>query len=172
LNEFAPPGQLKRYLPFLMNIGRVITAYVVSPLAAAVYMLFFFWLINDRDPQIWRDLLGIVSMIGFYALIGYVAEGLFGTPLLCWFRRRGYSSLRSFLLGGFAIGFVIWLYWFITLFQLFGQKSLTFNLVFAVAGCIAPALLGTFIFWSIGGRQITNRWTRAEPADLSSTTCV
>ena len=138
-----------------MKVRRVITAYVVSPLVAAIYMLLFFWLINDRYPELWHDLLGIISILGFYALIGYVAEGLFGTPLLCWFRRRGYSSLRSFLLGGFAIGFIIWLFCFIYLFQLFGAKSAIFNLVFGVAGCIAPALLGTIVFWFIGGRQIT-----------------
>lgn len=136
-----------------MKVLRVITAYLVSPLAAAIYMLPFFWLINDRDPQIWGDPIGIVSILALYAFHGYVAEALFGTPLLCWFRRRGYSSLRPFLLGAVAIGFVIWLYYFIALFQFFVQMSLTFNLVFALAGCIAPALLGTVTFGlSAGGR--------------------
>jgi hypothetical protein len=90
-----------------MKVARVIAAYLVSPLVAATYMVVFYWLINERDPQIWRDPVGIVSILALYAFHGYLAEGLFCTPLLCWFRRRGYSSLRPFLLGAVAIGFVI-----------------------------------------------------------------
>jgi hypothetical protein len=155
-----------------MKVGRVIAAYIVSPLVGGIYWVVFNWQLNGRDPQMWRDFIGIVSILGLFTIVGYIAEGLLGTPLLCWFRRRGYSSLRSFLLGGVAIGIVIWLFISLLYFPLFRERSFVFNLMFGLLGCTVPALLSTIVFWFIGGRQITNRWTRAEPPGLSSTTCV
>ena len=154
-----------------MKVGRVIAAYIVSPFAGGVYWVVFNWLINGRDPQMWRDPIGIISILGLFTVIGYIAEGLLGTPLLCWFRRRGDSSLRSFLLGGLAVAIVVWLFTSLVYSQLFRERSFVFNLMFLLLGCTVPALLSTIVFWFIGGRQITNRWTRAEPAGLSSTTC-
>jgi hypothetical protein len=73
-----------------MKVGRLVAAYIISPLVAGIYWVLLNWLLNQRDPQLLRDPLGIVSILVLFTLIGYVAEGLLGTPLLCWFRRRGY----------------------------------------------------------------------------------
>jgi hypothetical protein len=79
-----------------MKVARVIAAHIVSPLAGAIYWVVLNWLLNRRDPELLRDPLAIVGILLLFATIGYVAEGLLGTPLLCWFRRRGYSRcLRS-----------------------------------------------------------------------------
>ena len=140
-----------------MKVRRVIIAYIVSPFAGGVYWLVLNWLLNGGDPQMLRDPPPVVSILGLFTVIGYFAEGLLGTPLLCWFRRRGYSSLRSFLLGGVAIAIVVWLSTSLLYIQFFRQMSLGFNLMFGLLGCTVPALLSTIVFWFVGGRQITNR---------------
>jgi len=155
-----------------MKVARVIAAYIVSPLAGAIYWVVLNWLLNRRDPELLRDPLAIVGILLLFAIIGYLAEGLLGTPLLYWFRRRGYSSLFSFLWGGFAIGVIVWLYPLLLFFPVLRERSLPYNLMSVLIGAVVPALLSTTVFWFIAGRQITNRWTRAEPAGLSSTTCV
>ena len=137
-----------------MKVNRVITAYLVSPFAAGIYWVFLNWQINGRDPEMWRDLVGILSILGLFAVIGYVAEGLLGIPLLYWFRRHGYLSLPLFLIGGILVGIVVGLF-VIALYQLFREMSLMFNLMFVLVGCIVPALLSTIVFWFIGGRHIT-----------------
>ena len=155
-----------------MKVARVIAAYIVSPLAGGIYWVVLNWLLNHRDPELLRDPLAIVGILLLFAIIGYVAEGLLGTPLLCWFRRRGYSSLRSFLWGGFAIGVIVWVYPLLLFFPVLRERSLLYNIMSVLIGSVVPALLSTIVFWSIAGRQITNRWTRAEPAGFSSTTYV
>jgi len=138
-----------------MKLRRVIAAYIVSPLAGGVYWLFLNWLINGRNPELLRDPLAIVSIVGLFTVIGYVAEGLLGTPLLCWFRKRGYSSLPSFMWSGFAIGIVAWLYPLLLFFPFLREQSLFFNIMVVLIGCVVPALLSTIVFWFIAGRQIT-----------------
>ena len=101
------------------------------------------------------DLIGIISILGLFTLIGYIAEGLLATPLLYWFRRRGYSSLRSFLLGGLAVAIIVWLITSLLYSPILREMSLVFNLMFLLLGCTVPALLSTIVFWFIGGRQIT-----------------
>jgi len=145
-----------------MKLRRVIAAYILSPFAGGIYWVVFNWQLNGRDPQMWRDPIGIVSILGLFTIVGYTAEGLLGTPMLCWFRRRGCSSLRSFLLGGVVIAIVVWLFISLLYFPLFHEKSLVFNLMFLLVGCMAPTLLSTIVGWFISGRQITSRWTRAE----------
>ena len=154
-----------------MKRSRIIAAYILSPFAGGIYWLVLNWQLNGRDPQMLRDPIGIISILSLFTMIGYVAEGLLGTPLLCWFRRRGYSSLPLFLWGGFAIGVLAWLYPLLVFFPVFRERSLFFNLMSVLIGSVIPALLSTTVFWLIAGRQITNRWTRAESAGLSSTTC-
>jgi hypothetical protein len=138
-----------------MKVTRVITAYVVSPLAGGVYWVVLNWLINSRNPELLRDPLGIISILGLFTVIGYIAEGLLGTPLLCWFRKRGYSSLRSFIWSGFAIGIVAWLYPLLLFFPFLREQSLFFNIMFVLIGCVVPAVLSAIVFWFIAGRQIT-----------------
>jgi len=142
-----------------MKISRVVATYILSPVAGGIYWLVLNWQLNGRDPQMLRDPLGIVSIFVLFTVIGYVAEGLLGTPLLCWFRRRGYSSLRSFLLGGVAIAIVVWLSTTLLYFQILREMSLVFNLMFLLVGCIVPVLLSTIVFWFVGGRQITSAWS-------------
>jgi ABC-type thiamin/hydroxymethylpyrimidine transport system permease subunit len=107
-------------------------------------------------------------MFGLFTIIGYVAEGLLGTPLLYWFRRRGYSSLRSFLLGGVAIAIVVWLSTSLLYIQILREMSVVFNLMFLLVRCIAPVLLSTIVFWFIGGRQITRAWSGLAESGLNS----
>jgi hypothetical protein len=111
-----------------------------------MYMLGLQW-VSGLAPT-WSDPLGIVSIIGLYAIIGYFAEGM-ATPIICLLRSRGYMGLRWFLLGGLVIGMFLWL--FLTLyFQIFRQASLTFNLKVGLLGCIPPALISTTLFWFLG----------------------
>ncbi|HEY3040585.1 MAG TPA: hypothetical protein VGJ66_17740 [Pyrinomonadaceae bacterium] len=147
-----------------MKVARVIAAYIVSPLAGGIYWVVLNWLLNHCDPELLRDPLAIVGILLLFAIIGYVAEGLLGTPLLCWFRRRGYSSLHSFLWGGFAIGVIVWVYPLLLFFPVLRERSLFFNLMAALLGSVVPALLSTIVFWVIAGRNPTNRWTRAAEA--------
>jgi len=129
-------------------------------LAGGIYWVVLNWLLNDRDPELLRDPLAIVGILLLFAIIGYVAEGLLGTPLLCWFRRRGYSSLPSFLWGGFAIGVIVWVYPLLLFFLVLRERSLFYNVIAVLVGSVVPTLLSTIVFWFIAGRQITNRWTR------------
>jgi hypothetical protein len=151
-----------------MKVVRVIAAYIVSPLAGAIYWVVLNWLLNHRDPQLLQDPLAIVGILLLFAIIGYVAEGLLGTPLLWWFRRRGYSSLHSFLWGGFAIGVIVWVYPLLFFFPVLCERSLFYNVMAVLVGSVVPALLSTIVFWIIAGRQITNRWTRAAGARFAS----
>jgi len=159
LKGIAPPGQLRRYLPPFMKVSRVVATYILSPVASGIYWLVLNWQLDGRDPQMLRDPLGIVSIFALFTVIRYVAERLLGTPLLCWLSRRGYSSLRSFLLGGVAIAIVVWLSTTLLYFQILREMSLVFNLMFLLIGCIVPVLLSTIVFWFVGGRQITSAWS-------------
>ena len=88
-------------------------------------------------------------MIGLFAIIGYFAEGV-ATPIICLLRSRGRMSLWWFLLGGVVVGLWIWLFWSLYLIGLFIHMSLRFNLMFALLGCVVPALISTTVFWCIG----------------------
>ena len=105
-----------------MKRGRIIAAYILSPFAGAIYMFVLLWLLNDRDPDMWRDPLGIVSIIGLFAIIGYFAEGI-ATPIICLLSSRGYMGLRWFLLGGLVIGICLWLFLTVYYFQIFHEMS-------------------------------------------------
>jgi len=131
-----------------MSRGRVIAAYVVSPFGGAIYMFVLLWLLNYRDPDMLRDYVGILSIIGLFAIIGFVGEGI-ATPIICLLRSRGHMNLRWFLLGGLVVGVCMWLFWSLYL-QLFGTTSFTFTLMFGLLGCIAPALISSSVFWFIG----------------------
>jgi hypothetical protein len=130
-----------------MKRGRIITAYVLSPFAGAIYMLVLMWLLNG---PMWDDPKGIVSVIVIFAIIGYLVEGLLGTPVLCFFRRRGHLSLPWFLLGGLVIGIVLWIFLMIYLFPIFIETLFSYKLMFGLLGCVAPALISTSAFWFIG----------------------
>jgi hypothetical protein len=71
-------------------------------------------------------------------------------------------------LGGLAVATVVWLFTSLVYSQLLREMSFVFNLMFLLLGCTVPALLSTIVFWFIGGRQITNRWTGAAGACFSS----
>ena len=155
----ADAGVIFLNLPFHMRPGRVIAAYIVSPIVGGIYWVVLNGLVSSWIAQMWLDPVGIVSILGLFTVIGYVAEGLLGTPLLFWFRRRGFSSLRWFLLGGLAVAIVVWLFASLLYSQILREMSLVFNLMFLLVGCIVPALLSTTLFWFIAGRQITRAWS-------------
>jgi hypothetical protein len=140
-----------------MKRGQLIGAYLLSPFAGALYMLAFLWLVNNRPP--W-DFRGIISILGLFVLVGYLAEGILGTPILCWFRRSGRLSLPWFLLGGLVIGIFLSIFFLIYLFQLFQGTSFTYKLMFGLFGCIAPALLSTSLFWFLGASADNKRLER------------
>jgi len=132
-----------------MRRGRVIAAYIVSPFAGAIYMFVLLWLLNHRDPNMLGDYVGILSVIGLFAIIGYFGEGI-ATPIICLLRSRGHMNLPWFLLGGLVVGVWMWLFWSLYLIQLFVGTSFTFKLMFGLLGCIVPALISTTVFWYIG----------------------
>jgi hypothetical protein len=132
-----------------MRRGRVIAAYIVSPFAGAIYLVVLLWLLNNRDPNMLRDYVGILSTIGLFAIIGYFGEGI-ATPIICLLRSRSHMNLRWFLLGGLVVGVWMWLFWSLYLIQLFVATSFTFKLMFGLLGCIAPALISTTLFWFLG----------------------
>jgi len=150
-----------------MKVARLVAAYIISPLVAGIYWVLLNWLLNQRDPQLLRDPLGIISILVLFTLIGYVAEGLLGTPLLCWFRRRGYLSLVSFLWGGFAIGVVVWLYPWLVFFPVLRERSVFFNLMSVLIGSVVPALLSTVVFWYIAGAADNKSLDRSHGKRLS-----
>ena len=131
-----------------MKRRRIIAAFLLSPLAGALCLvaLFLFEKGHWRDDL--TDIVGMLSMVLFFAIIGYVAEGALGIPLLCLFRRVNRLTLPWFLLGGFVIGIVVSIVVWIYFFTFFG--ALPDPLTFALFFCIAPAIISTSVFWFIG----------------------
>jgi hypothetical protein len=89
-----------------MNQRRVIVAFLLSPLAGGLYVV----ALIVFEKRLWNqltDILGLASMVLFFAIIGYVAEVALGIPLLCLFRRINRLTLPWFLLGGLIIGVVV-----------------------------------------------------------------
>jgi hypothetical protein len=126
-----------------MNHRRTIAGFLLSPLAGALYIVALIVI----EKRLWNqltDILGLASMVLFFAIIGYVAEVALGIPLLWLFRRINRLTLPWFLLGGFVIGIVI----SIVVSILFGAADNPLG--FAVLYCIAPAIISTTVFWFIG----------------------
>jgi|GEM_PF-3895898 len=126
-----------------MNRRRIIAAFLLSPLAGALYVV----ALIVFEKRLWNqltDILGLTSMILFFAIIGYVAEVALGIPLLWLFRRVNRLTLPWFLLGGSVIGIVV-----STLLSIF-LGATDAPLIFALFYCIAPAMIGTTVFWFIG----------------------
>jgi hypothetical protein len=140
-----------------MKRRRVIVAYLLSPLAGAFYLVALWPLANGENLRyLLKDPVGAVSMFLLFAMIGYLAEAILATPVLCMFRQRGYLSLPWFLFGGSLIGIVVWAFLLLYFLQIFSGTSLSYKLMFGVLGCVAPALISTALFWSIVRRQITS----------------
>jgi hypothetical protein len=126
-----------------MSRRRIITAFLLSPLASALYVV----ALIVFEKRLWNqlpDILGLASMVLFFAIIGYVAEGVMGIPLLFLFRRINRLTLPWFLLGGFVIGTVISV--IVSIFLGAADDPLSFALLY----CIAPAIISTTVFWFIG----------------------
>jgi hypothetical protein len=126
-----------------MNQRRVIVAFLLSPLAGGLYVV----ALIVFEKRLWNqltDILGLASMVLFFAIIGYVAEVALGIPLLCLFRRINRLTLPWFLLGGLIIGVVV----AAVLSILLGASD--DPLSFALFYCIAPAIISTTLFWFIG----------------------
>jgi hypothetical protein len=126
-----------------MNRRRIIAAFLLSPLAGALYVV----AVIVFEKRLWNqltDILGLASMVLLFAIIGYVAEGALGIPLLYLFRRVNRLTLPWFLLGGFVIGIVV----SIVISIFFGAADNPLG--FAIFYCIAPAIISTTVFWFIG----------------------
>jgi hypothetical protein len=110
----------------------------------------YIWLLLSLTGggPLWDDVVGIASIIGLFAIIGYFGEGI-ATPMICLLRSRGHLNLRWFLLGGFVVGVWMWLFWSIYL-GLFVYMPMKFNIMVGLLGCVAPALISTTVFWYIG----------------------
>jgi hypothetical protein len=118
---------------------RIIVAFLLSPLVGALYLA-------ALDVPI-SDTLGFAVMIVLYAIIGYVAECVFGLPFLKLFYRFGWLKLRWFLAGGLVIGLIIALPFF---FIVFFTGGIFRALAFGSLYCVAPAVLSTAVFWCVG----------------------
>ena len=127
-----------------MNRRRIIAAFLLSPLAGALYVV----ALIVFEKRLWHqltDILGLSSMLLFFAIIGYVAEIALGIPLLCLFRRVSRVALPWFLLGGVVIGLFVSLIASILL-----GAAADDPLSFALFYCIAPAVISAAVFWFIG----------------------
>ena len=127
----------------LMNRRRIIAAFLLSPLAGGLYVV----ALIVFEKRLWNqltDILGLGSMVLFFAIIGYVAEGALGIPMLCLFRRVNCLTLPWFVPGGFVIGIVV----SIVVSIFFGAPD--DPLIFALFYCIAPAIISATVFWFIG----------------------
>ena len=125
------------------NRNRVVLAFLLSPLAGGLYIV----ALIVFEKRLWSqltDILGLASMVSFFAIIGYVAELVLGIPLLCLFRRINRLTLPWFLLGGLVIGIVV----AAVLRILLGASD--HPLISALFYCIAPAVISTIVFWIIG----------------------
>ena len=134
---------MKAVVICLMNRRRKIAALLLSPLAGALYVVAL--LVFEKN--LWNQLtniLGLASMVLLYAIIGYVAEGALGIPLLYLFRRFDRLTLPWFLLGGVVIGVVVSI---VVSILLGGPPE---YLLFPIFYCIAPAVISTAILWFIG----------------------
>ena len=130
-----------------MNRRRIIAAFLLSPLAGALYLVLLIMFEKGLWDQL-TNILGMVSTVLFFAIIGYVAEVALGIPLLCLFRRVNRLTLPWFLLGGFVIGIVVSIVVWIYFFGSFGASPNPLG--FASLYCIAPAIISTTVFWFIG----------------------
>src|SRR3989442_14280974 len=101
--EWCSPalGEFDHYLPRHMKRTRFIAAFLLSPFAAALYLLVLSFLFDDPAPTHIEEL---VAMVVFLAIIGFVAEIALGIPLLLLFRYFRLMRLPWFLLGGLLIG--------------------------------------------------------------------
>ena len=143
-----------------MNRRRVIAAFLLSPLAGALYVV----ALIVFEKRLWNqltDIPGLASMVLFFAIIGYVAECALGIPLLYLFRRVNRLTLRWFLLGGFVIGIVVSI-----LLSIFLEAADN-PLGFAVFYCIAPAIISTTVFWFIGWSADNKRLERTAHQHVS-----
>jgi hypothetical protein len=76
-----------------MNQRRIIAAFLLSPLAGSLYIVALTIFEKGLWHQIFKgglwsvleDILGMTSMVLFFAIIGYVAEGTLGVPCYAYF---------------------------------------------------------------------------------------
>jgi hypothetical protein len=120
-----------------MNRTRVIVAFLLSPFAAALYLLVLVFLFDNPVPTRIEEL---VTIVVFFALIGFVAEIALGIPLLLLFRYFRLMKLPWFLLGGFVIG--------VAVFGFFDRPW--YRIKWGFVYCVIPAMISTAAFWFLG----------------------
>lgn len=120
-----------------MNRSRIIAAFLVSPFAAILYLLFLSLLFHEPLPTHVKE---IVAATTFLALIGFVAEIAFGLPLLLWFWYFGLLKLPWFLAGGLLVGSAVFAFF----------ASPVYRLQWGLIYCVGPALISAVTFWLVG----------------------
>ena len=131
-----------------MNRTRVIVAFLLSPFAAALYLLVLVFLFDNPAPTHAGE---IAAVIVLFAIIGFVAEIVLGIPLLLLFRYFRLMKLHWFLLGGFAIGIVV--------FGFFDRPA--YRIKWGLMYCVVPAMLSTAAFWFLGWSADNNSLDRS-----------
>jgi hypothetical protein len=117
-----------------MNRTRVIVAFLLSPFPAALYLLALHFAFDD---PVSTHLGELVSIVVWFAIIGFGAEIALGIPLLPLFSYFRLMKLPWFLLGGLVIGIAVFTY--------FGRPSYQFKWGFVY--CVVPATISTAVFW-------------------------
>jgi hypothetical protein len=120
-----------------MNRSRIIAAFLVSPLAAILYLFSLSLFFHEPLP---RHVEEIVAAITFLALIGFVAEIGLGLPMLLLFWYFRLLKLPWLLAGGLLIGSAV--------FAFFGGP--VYRLQWGLIYCVGPTLISTVTFWFIG----------------------
>jgi hypothetical protein len=120
-----------------MSRTRVIVAFLLSPFAAALYLLVLVILFDNPAPTRAGE---IAAVIVLFVIIGFVAEIVLVLPLLLLFRYFRLMKLHWFLLGGFAIGVII--------FGFFDRP--VYRIKCGLMYCVVPAVLSTAAFWFLG----------------------
>ena len=121
---------------------RIICAFLLSPFVAALYLLVLVLLFDNPRPTHIEELAAIVVL---FAVIGFVAEIIFGIPLLLLFRYFRLMKLHWFLLGGFVIG--------VAVFGFFDRP--VYRIKWGFLYCVLPAMLSTAAFWFLGRSRTT-----------------
>jgi hypothetical protein len=131
-----------------MNRSRIIAAFLLSPFAAALYLLVLVLLFDNPRPTHIDELAAIVV---FFAVVGFVAEIIFGIPLLLLFRYFRLRKLPWFSLGGFLIGLAV--------FGFFDRP--VYRIKWGLLYCVVPAVISTAVFWFLGWSAYNNSLDRS-----------
>ena len=134
LNEFAPPGQLCRYVS--MNRLRIIAGFLFAPLMTPATLVVAASLRGNPLSSA-HDLLAIFAI---YAPFAYLAVLIFGLPAFFLFRFLGFKGVMVHLLAGATIGLVVSLF----VFRVVVGWSVASG---DYAWCVVAGAMSALVFW-------------------------